>query len=354
MSHSPIIIIGAGLTGLTLAYRFRQAGIRALVLEGRSRSGGRIYTHQVTGQAPVEMGATWLGLKHRHLVSLLKELVLPIFQQQLGTVAMYDLGPGQATERIPFPSGQEPSFRIQGGSSSLINALLERLDPDQVIFDESVEYLDFSGPEVIIRTSTKEYRTERVVSTLPPNLLVSNIEFTPALPKEVENLARQTHTWMGESIKAGMRFPSPFWRKGYQSGTLFSNAGPFTETYDHADFEDDHFAMKGFLHPGLVRESVEVREQLVREQLGRVYGKEPIDQGEYVEYTWAEDPFTYAPYPVPVGPHQYNGHQVFRNPLFGGRLLLAGSETAKAFPGYMDGAVESAEMAVNRLLAQSR
>ncbi|MTB52830.1 NAD(P)/FAD-dependent oxidoreductase [Lewinella sp. W8] len=350
MNHHSVIIIGAGLTGLTLAYRLQRAGTKALVLEGRPRPGGRIFTHYAPGKAPVEMGATWLGLKHRHLVGLLRELEIPLFQQQLGQLAMYDPGPERPAEKIPFPPDQEPSFRITGGSSALIQTLMDRLAEEQIIFDQPVETLDFTGKEALVRTRTETYRADRVVSTLPPNLMIDALRFTPALPPALEQLARQTHTWMGESIKAGLRFQSPFWRTGHQSGTLFSNAGPLTEAYEHADAKDEYFALKGFLHPGLVRESPIVRERMVREQLQRVYESYTVSDGEYLEYPWAEDPFTYVPYPQPVGAHQHNGHPAFRQSQFGGKFLMAGSETAKAFPGYMDGAVESAELTAKQLL----
>jgi len=48
-------------------------------------------------------------------------------------------------------------------------------------------------------------------------------------------------------------------------------------------------------------------------------------------------------------PHQNNGHPLFRTPLMNGRLIIAGSETAANFPGYMDGAVQSAYNVLNIL-----
>lgn len=38
-----------------------------------------------------------------------------------------------------------------------------------------------------------------------------------------------------------------------------------------------------------------------------------------------------------------NGNLVYRQSYWGGRLFIAGSETAAAHPGYMDGAVNSAQ-----------
>ena len=41
---APVVIVGAGLTGLTTAYELRKAGIEVVLLEANPRAGGRIQT----------------------------------------------------------------------------------------------------------------------------------------------------------------------------------------------------------------------------------------------------------------------------------------------------------------------
>ncbi len=74
-----VLIIGAGLSGLSAAYYLKKAGIDAVILEARERSSGRIFTVSAEGNnTPVEMGATWFAAKHTYLMQLLHELNLPI------------------------------------------------------------------------------------------------------------------------------------------------------------------------------------------------------------------------------------------------------------------------------------
>lgn len=59
-----VIIIGAGISGLSCAFTLAKAGKKVIILEGRSRLGGRIYTITCADNiTPLELGASyWEGL----------------------------------------------------------------------------------------------------------------------------------------------------------------------------------------------------------------------------------------------------------------------------------------------------
>ncbi len=52
-----VIVIGAGIAGLSAAYHLNKAGIEVVVLEGRDRIGGRVWTSRDFADIPVEFGA---------------------------------------------------------------------------------------------------------------------------------------------------------------------------------------------------------------------------------------------------------------------------------------------------------
>ncbi|MEZ4934476.1 MAG: FAD-dependent oxidoreductase [Saprospiraceae bacterium] len=88
--QSKIIILGAGLSGLTLAYYLQKENIPFLILEARNRVGGRINTLYGDGGKSVEMGATWFGKKHQHLNELLQELNIGHFPQHTSGVSLFE------------------------------------------------------------------------------------------------------------------------------------------------------------------------------------------------------------------------------------------------------------------------
>ena len=342
MPESDITIIGSGLTGLTLAYLLRNKGLQINILEARGRIGGRIYTHKKENAAPIEMGATWLGLKHNKLTALLNELNIDIFKQEVGSKAIYVPDASSPAQLISLPHNPEPSYRISGSTSNLINTLANHLSPGQVHLNQEVQSISTLDERLIVTTATHQYLSKVVVSTLPPFLLLSNVKIEPALPQELGRVMQNTHTWMGESIKIGLRFPAPFWKAEHTSGTIFSNPGPITEFYDHTDHKQQYFALKGFLNGNYYALTKEERLALVLNQLRQYYGKIVDQYTGYEEVVWSKEKYTYAPYGGYIAPHQNNGNAIYRKAYLNGRLFIAGSETASQFPGYMDGAVSSA------------
>jgi len=342
LSDKKIIIIGAGLAGLTAAYFLKKEGISATILEARPRIGGRIHTIYKENEAPIERGATWLGKKHGHLIALLKELEIDAFVQHLGKYAVYEPTSLSHPQVVHLPPNNDPSYRIKGGTSNLINTLRGFIDEEQIQLRQLVQSIENQGTKVRVQTNKGDFYADTVISTLPPFLLEKTINFSPALTNQFKTVASHTHTWMGESIKVGLTFKKAFWLEGQTSGTIMSNVGPIPEMYDQSDFENKHFALVGFMNGSFFSLTREERKEMILKQLEKYYGNQVRDFLSYEEAIWRKEEFTFKNYESHILPHQNNGNAVFQESYFDGKLLMAGAETAKNYPGYMDGAVESA------------
>ena len=54
-----VLVIGAGIAGLTVANALAHAAVDCVVLEARNRIGGRLYTGDLGG-SPVDFGGSWI------------------------------------------------------------------------------------------------------------------------------------------------------------------------------------------------------------------------------------------------------------------------------------------------------
>lgn len=74
----PIAIIGAGIAGLTVAYRLWQNGIPFRLYEASTRVGGRMYTLRGRFSRPVELGGELIDSWHFYIRRLASELKLEL------------------------------------------------------------------------------------------------------------------------------------------------------------------------------------------------------------------------------------------------------------------------------------
>lgn len=346
-----VVIIGGGLSGLTLGYLLQQKNIPFTILEAAARPGGRIQTVAGPCGAPLELGATWFSDMHTHLLALADELGVQKFPQYSGGVSLFQTKSFEPPQRFFVPESDTPSYRLAGGTHSIITALLQKLPRESVLFHKRVlsvcEQKD--GLEVITADGAV-YVAGKAVSCIPPQL-AGRLRFTPGLPGEVMALLPAVHTWMAGSIKLALEYDTAFWRAKGLSGMLYSHAGIVTELYDHTNAEGNRFALTGFLNSGAAAFSQAVRQELVLAQLTDLLGPEAAHPLVYLDKVWNDEWITAGPQLI-KRPHQNNGHPLLEQSYLGGRFYFCGTETGSAFGGYMEGAVMAAGRTAGEVLKE--
>lgn len=137
----PILVVGAGVAGLTAARALQDAGLEVLLLEARDRIGGRAWTRELDG-ARVEMGAMFLhGTIGNPVAELSQALGLPYAPRRFGLGPIYDAERGS---RIDAP--WQFMLTLSAFERELPD-LIEALPPDASMADAIEHYLDQEGLE---------------------------------------------------------------------------------------------------------------------------------------------------------------------------------------------------------------
>ena len=85
-----VLIIGAGIAGLAAGRALLDAGYRVIILEGRDRVGGRVWTNRSMRGIPLEMGAAWLqGVRGNPVTDLVEEYGLETIESDDENIVVY-------------------------------------------------------------------------------------------------------------------------------------------------------------------------------------------------------------------------------------------------------------------------
>lgn len=351
-----VVVVGAGLAGLTAADALHTAGRSVAVVEARASVGGRIRT-LVDGDAWIDLGATWHWSHQPEIAALATSLGMRSFGQFRDgrTVVEEEIGAGPRQVDLPPPKPAE--LRFAGGAQALCHRLAARLPEGTVRFETEVTAVAVDGGAITVTTVDRDEREIRlssrsVVVCVPPRLAWAGITFTPPLPESLGDVLQATPTWMANAVKCVAVYHSAFWREAGLSGLAFSRVGPLTEVHDGCQDDGATAALWGFLSPAHeFRDlAVEERRQAVLTQLGRLFGPRAADPERYYERDWSNDPYTNDEV-VWFGEPLALGHPALAEPACGGRLVWAGTETADVGGGHMEGAVRSGRRAAAQILA---
>ncbi len=232
----PIVVIGAGASGLAAAQALSEAGREVIVLEARDRIGGRVLTDRSLG-APLDLGASWIhGVDGNPLTALADQvgaqravtqwrrmrvydaegrrrryLFLPrafrhTLDYELGFAAdMDDLDPAALEMSDSFP-GDEAVF--PGGYDQILPALAGDYP---VRLGRPVDAVSWTGAGAEILTATTESITAScILLTVPLGVLKAGaIAFEPGLPAGKQ--AAIDRLGMGLLDKVYLKFDAAFW-----------------------------------------------------------------------------------------------------------------------------------------------
>lgn len=251
-------IIGGGLAGIYTAHLLAQHDIAFKIIEAKSHLGGRIYGENTSSTGyKIDLGPSWIFPHQEAIQALVKSLGLALHEQFAQGDAIFQQSTNAPVQQISGVA-PPPMYRIAGGTSKLIDALLATLDKPDIDLSSPVHSCSYNGSTWRINEQSTQF--SHLVVAIPPRLMTNKLQIEEdarcsvneisTLFQSLDTKFKQTPTWMAAQAKFAITFDTPFWRERGLSGQAFSHVGPMGEIHD-ACFEDKNghsvFALFGFI-----------------------------------------------------------------------------------------------------------
>ena len=397
------VVVGAGLAGLVAADELARSGADVMVLEARSRVGGRVWSQRLANGAVVEMGAEFIlagntairelvdrfalglwdkgirygrrdpsggiGTTHEELAAAVAEVERelaartagPAGPSARGFLESLDIPPGareailarveissaNAADRVAATDlvgvahiDDEPAPSIAGGNQRLPLALAESLG-SAVSLDSPVSAVEWDE-RVRVLTSDGELDADACVIAVPASVL-RGIAFDPPLPGPVaEPLAQVAY---GHAAKLFVPLRQPVEPSAVMN--VPERYWSWTATGEGGRPQPVVSAFAGSAQ-ALDALDVESGPERWLDSLAQLRGDLELDRDGALLSTWTADPWAGAAYstspPASVA-------EAVEEPT--GPLAFAGEHTAGPYAALMEGAIRSGQRAARSLMRRA-
>lgn len=401
-----VVVVGAGLAGLSAAAVLDDAGMGVTVLEARERVGGRVWSVTLTNGAVVELGAEWIMPGDRAVREVASRHGVELVDTGTSYARREPWGAGAANldAQDSFLAAADAAFADMSPeaiAASSVGAFLRSVPGDDAArsivcrrlagtcarglddvalasfdgaaepfsshadrFDRAAEgnqtiALAMAGALADVRTGHAVDAVRRdeegvevwigphaeradAVVIAVPAPIASRIAFAPALPARLGEALAGLPMGHASKLAVATRRRPPARSRQAADRSMWCWSG------NGADGKPRR-CITSFAGSPAIQTELRIDRGEVSPWLEAVRAMNPDVSlvGEPVAYAWADDPFTLGSYSC-WDPVSWARREVLADPV--GRLVFAGEHTAASGHGTMEGAMRSGRRAAGQLL----
>jgi len=354
-----IIIIGAGVTGITAGHILNQKNIDFEILEASAVHGGRVKKIADFADFPIDLGGEWIHKwieAQPPILDSLLEDTHPDFATFEDRPSSYKLWKnGKLEDRnIMRHLNKIGDFKFSNSTwfdffDQLVTSALKK----KIHYNSPVNHINYSEDKVLLKTNSGEaYTADKVLVTVPIKILQNEyITFQPSLP--AEQIAAINKEEMPDGLKVFIEFSEKFYPEILLFGSLLKAVSESNHTYYDETFGKN--STKNILglfavgEPGKRYTSLKSDEAIIKfilQELDEMFeGKASKYYIKHIIQNWSAEPFIQGSYSKRKGDVEKMAAPVADKIYFAGEAMNIKGNTIA-----VHGASESAYLMLQQML----
>jgi monoamine oxidase len=297
-----VLIIGAGVAGLSAAYLLEQQGISYQILEASATYGGRIKITNSFTDFPIPLGAEWLHVETDIFNEAVNDDAVQVNVNTVGYNATDNYGKWEnGTLTMDTLGNYEDRKFINASWFGFFDEYIVPSVKDKISYHQIVSEIDYTSDKIRVTTQGGQtFTADKVIVTASLKMLKENtITFLPTLPDKKQNAINNASFWDG--IKVFIEFTNKFYPTFVEFPIAPKEAGE-KAYFDAAYGQNSDKHILGLFavgEPSLPYRALtgNALKDFILDELDQIFSNQAtLSYVQHIEQNWSNEPFIKGAY----------------------------------------------------------